>query len=100
MWEQIGQAAVGLGILIGGGWGGWQSYRSRQIAEQARDYAEPTGNGFAGDLRAFMARTDASLVEVRRDVGGIRSELREERTERREADADLRRRLDERAQRG
>ncbi|MFT4189839.1 MAG: hypothetical protein QM621_14840 [Aeromicrobium sp.] len=49
---------------------------TRDAAEAARDLAAPTGNGFA-DF-------------VRRELGGIRADLREGRAESRETRADVR----------
>lgn len=47
------------------------------------------------DLAAVAEEMRVGMRDIKRDVGGIRQELREERTERREADAELRRRLDD-----
>lgn len=62
----------------------WIRSQLVQPLREARDYARPTGNGFAEEMRTGMR-------EIKRDIGGIREEIRQERTERREADAELRR---------
>lgn len=49
-------------------------------AKDAKKYARPTGNGFA-------KRVEAELGHVRRDIGGLREELRTERRERIAGDA-------------
>lgn len=51
--------------------------------------AEPTGNGFAKDMRDALKRIEATqtaqtadIAGLRADLGGIRSEIRHERDER------------------
>lgn len=62
----------------------WIRSQLIQPLQEAREYARPTGNGFAEEMRTGMR-------EIKRDIGGIREEIRQERQERREADAELRR---------
>ncbi len=45
------------------------------------------------EIAALAGEMRSSHAEIKRDIGGIRQELREERTERREAVAELRRHL-------
>lgn len=47
------------------------------------------------EIAALADGMRSSHAEIKRDIGGIRQEIREERTERREADAEIRRRLDD-----
>lgn len=62
--------------------------KAATAAEQARDYARPTGNGFAEDTTGALSRIEGVLGvvvarqdEQGRDIGGIRSELRALRAE-------------------
>lgn len=51
-----------------------QTKKARRASEQAAEQTVPTGNGFA-------AKVLEELREVRRDVGGMRGELRDVRGE-------------------
>lgn len=50
-------------------------HQAKRAAEEAGVLSKPTGNGFAADVKATLAR-------IERDLGGIREEIRIERKER------------------
>lgn len=47
------------------------------------------GDGFADDVRAGLRRLEDATAEMHKDIGGLRSEIRDERRERLEADRRL-----------
>lgn len=69
--SQVGQAAAGFGILLGGLFGGYQSWQGRKEAKhagreasRAAEHAYPISNGWGTQLRDDVA-------EVRRLVGQV-----------------------------
>lgn len=54
----------------------------RKAAKLAAERSAPTSNGFASTTTETLDEVKESLKAVSRDVAGIRSELRTERTER------------------
>ncbi|MEJ7633259.1 hypothetical protein [Aeromicrobium sp.] len=90
--------SLGGGIIITmltGGFGLlsiWLNKRLNRIdtsASKAAELAEPTGNGFALEIKETLARQDRTLGRIEReltthgrDIGGIREEQRTERVER------------------
>lgn len=56
--------------------------RGVEAAEVAATRSEPTGNGFAVDVKAALARIEQTQRQQGRDIGGIREEIRLERVER------------------
>ncbi|PSK95760.1 hypothetical protein CLV30_12812 [Haloactinopolyspora alba] len=71
-----------------------------KAAVAARDYAQPTGNGYAEDTVATLGRIEQAQTEMGKDIGGLRSELRTDRrtnadafAELRQADRDLHQRI-------
>lgn len=56
--------------------------RGVDAAETAAERSEPTGNGFAADVKRALARVESAQARMERDIGGIREEQRTERTER------------------
>lgn len=63
-----------------------EATRAATTAEEARELARPTGNGYAAttlsllqDIRDQVALTQESVAEVRGDVRDLRSEVKEDR---------------------
>lgn len=56
--------------------------RGMEAAESAADRSEPTGNGFAKNVQASLARIEQVQRQQGRDIGGMREEIRTERQER------------------
>lgn len=77
MIDQLGQAAAGFGILIGGVFGGYQAWKARKGADKAAAHAYPISNGWGTELRNDMAATrrtlermaEAQLLAERREQG-------------------------------
>lgn len=47
-----------------------------EVAEQARDYAEPTGNGFAAEVLKTLREIRGEVAEVRGGLGELRNDVR------------------------
>ncbi len=56
--------------------------RGMKAAEVAAVRSEPTGNGWADEVKDTLERIEAKQAEQSRDIGGIREEQRTERVER------------------
>ncbi|MFC0628537.1 hypothetical protein [Kribbella deserti] len=54
--QALGQA---LAFLALGGYTAWQSRRSKNEAKAAKEYAKPTGNGFAQTVKDSLARIES-----------------------------------------
>jgi hypothetical protein len=46
-----------------------------QLAEEARDYAKPTGNGFANAVQSSLARVEAGQEALTRDVASLKDKV-------------------------
>lgn len=89
---QVILAALGVGVA----WITWRTelarkeskratdagHQAKRAAETAADLSTPTGNGFAGDVREILTRIERRQEEQAADMGGIRAEIRGERSER------------------
>lgn len=59
--DMIGQTALGLGVLIGGLFTGYQSVKARREAAQAARNAYPVSNGWGSKVAADLDYLRASL---------------------------------------
>lgn len=64
----IQDTVVQVGTALGVAWAGWQAFKSKKQATEAKTAAEPTGNGFAarvlsdlGEIKADGKRTAEKL---------------------------------------
>lgn len=56
--------------------------RTNNNAKKAAAHSEPTGNGFVQEVTEALERIENTQTEQGKDIGGIRGDMRAERTER------------------
>lgn len=59
-------------------------------AGEAAELSRPTGNGFAGEMRSFRDEFSRATEELRRDIGGLRADMRLDRDAQTRDRADVR----------
>lgn len=59
-WQKIGEIAgyVALGALVT-----WKAHRAEMQAKKAKEYSQPTGNGFAGTVKDALVRIEAAQAK-------------------------------------
>lgn len=79
--DQLGQAALGAGVLIGGMWTGWQSHKARREAARAAKNSHPVSNGWGTKVAADLDYLRSSLdrLHTRQDATDRRQTAADER---------------------
>lgn len=82
----LGQAAAGFGVLFGGLFGGWQSFKARREATRAANNAHPVSNGWGSKVVRDLDYIVASLdrAHSRLDTQDRRQASAEDRADERE----------------
>lgn len=59
-WQRLGQACL---FVIIGGYTAYKAHKSEQQAKKAKEFAEPTGNGFAKNVKDALTHLQESALE-------------------------------------
>lgn len=80
MFDQLGTAAIGCGVIAAGLFQGWQNWRTRKVAVQASaeatraaDNAHPVSNGWGSRITADLEYLRAGMDDTRGRLAGIES---------------------------